>query len=173
MSTRAAILGALTTLLAALLFVAGSRLFGGEYVAPANDPGPPIILARPAQVACETPAEGWRELKGDLLRKARRWSTDKSDHDRAIELIEGGDASCIPVLMGILAKNRPSEPGGPAVCTYGHAAEALRAIVGEEQGWDYEAWRAWYARYKRQTLDSERVRAGTPSRGPPAHADAG
>ena len=65
-------------------------------------------------------------------------------------LLRYGDETCIPVLMGVLSRNYAD--GSSEVCTYAHARGALAAIVGEDQGHRYEAWRAWYARYKRQHL---------------------
>jgi hypothetical protein len=148
-----------------------------DTIPPAADPGPPIKIARPhvdsandpwgrtrralcggeAEQSIELPSwELRREFRDIDLDKLQRWAGPRppsEDHDGAAFLIENGDETCIPRLMRVLARNRPAYPGGVAVCTYAHAREALVAIVGEDQGWAYEGWRNWYARYKRQNLE--------------------
>ncbi|HEY3444726.1 MAG TPA: hypothetical protein VGK67_00115 [Myxococcales bacterium] len=116
----------------------------------ADDPGPPIRIARPPVDSATAQSDPGYQARRALCGQ-QRWATPpEGDHDAGGYLIQAGDETCIPLLMGILSRNRPT--GRYAVCTYAHAHEALTAIVGEDQGWEYEAWRAWYARYKRQNL---------------------
>lgn len=69
-------------------------------------------------------------------------------HDGAIWLAEHGDMSSVPALMKALEDNKPPPGEDAAVCTYGHAVDALRKITGRDVGWKYADWKVWYEEFQ-------------------------
>lgn len=131
----------------ALLLVVGLGPAGCARVA---DPAPPeletVVVASsvdPARMTPDLSAErlGYRDEAHAALAQGEY-------HDAGIYLIEYGDITSVPLLLEALRTCPSSEDG--VVCTYGHLAQALRAITGEDFGVDYEAWAAWWSEYEAQ-----------------------
>jgi hypothetical protein len=69
-------------------------------------------------------------------------------HDPCVHLIEIGDATSVPHLIGAL-KYFPDREEKEIVCTWDHCVEALEKITGDHPGVSYSAWRRWQSRQPR------------------------
>lgn len=110
----------------------------------------------------------YREVSGDERRKMieARMLKGEYQHDGSGDLLYIGTIESVPALLQVLKDHPPwireIEPlpppiGGPkpvapkpqkiVICTYAHAAAALRKITGQNFE-DYDEWRAWWEMYK-------------------------
>jgi hypothetical protein len=92
-----------------------------------------------------------RKALKSLHQKLDKAKVENDVHDACIRLIQIGDDTSIPHLIGALRLFPDGEPGPNVgmICTQLHCVEALKRITGENVGFGQFSWKSWYdSRYK-------------------------
>lgn len=79
----------------------------------------------------------------------------ENHHDGSSILESVGTIESVPALLKVLEDN-PWSPDGTAVCTAGHAIDALKKITGANPGYTHRAWKSWWNKYQKNQRNSTR-----------------
>lgn len=80
-----------------------------------------------------------REELRDTCHQVLSWAAGNY-HDACIYLIDVGDRSSVPLLMGVLESLDATEPESLPDCSLNHCLEALQVITGESLPRRRDAW---------------------------------
>jgi outer membrane protein assembly factor BamB len=130
-------------------------------------PGPP----RPAAVASqgESNSPGRKLSDAERLTLLHKTLASASDpHDAVLSVAAIGNASSVPLLIDLLARQGAVSPEGPYLSgdTRAHCLEALQTITNQDVGRTAEDWQACYGENK-ELPQEQWVRDGFAQRGLP------
>jgi outer membrane protein assembly factor BamB len=112
---------------------------------------PPRRAAVASQGGSDSP--GRRLSDAERLTLLHKTLASASDpHDAVISVAAIGNASSVPFLIEVLARQGVVPPSGPFLSgdTRAHCLEALQIITNQDAGRNAEDWRAWYDEHKGQ-----------------------
>lgn len=130
-------------------------------------PEPPRRAAVASQGESNSPGRKLSDAERlTLLHKTLASASDP--HDAVLSVAAIGNASSVPLLIDLLARQGAVSPGGPYLSgdTRAHCLEALQTITNQDVGRTAEDWRAWYGENK-ELPQEQWVRDGFAQRGLP------